>query len=105
MAAPYSYPKINRRPVKTKAKNKKDILVPIDGRVTCYNPTLANAIKDVDKNLTQLKNDLVAQAKDLTQLEKRIFKLENKTTKTLEKQEKMQDKLNQVKDIVNMETK
>lgn len=66
---------------------------------------LANAIKDVDKNLTQLKNDLVAQAKDLTQLEKRIFKLENKTTKTLEKQEKMQDKLNQVKDIVNMETK
>lgn len=68
--------------------------------------SLANAIKDVDNTLTQMKKDLIAQAKDLTQLEKRIFKLENKTTKTLEKQEKMQIKLNQANDIVNnMETK
>ena len=66
---------------------------------------LANAIKDVDKNLTQLKNDLVAQAKDLILLEKRVDYLDKKVSKTLGKQNKMQDKLNQVKDIVNMETK
>lgn len=67
---------------------------------------LANAIKDVDKNLTQLKNDLVAQAKDLILLEKRVDYLDKKVSKTLEKQNKMQDKLNQVKDILNnMETK
>lgn len=66
---------------------------------------LANAIKDVDKNLTQLKNDLVAQTKDLILLEKRVDYLDKKVSKTLEKQNKMQDKLNQVKDIVNMETK
>ena len=66
---------------------------------------LANAIKDVDKNLTQLKNDLVAQAKDLILLEKRVDYLDKKVSKTLGKQNKMQDKLNHVKDIVNMETK
>lgn len=67
---------------------------------------LANAIKDVDKNLTQLKNDLVAQAKDLILLEKRVDYLDKKVSKTLVKQNKMQDKLNQVKDILNnMETK
>lgn len=67
---------------------------------------LANAIKDVDKNLTQLKNDLVAQAKDLILLEKRVDYLDKKVSKTLGKQNKMQDKLNHVKDILNnMETK
>ena len=67
---------------------------------------LANAIKDVDENLTQLKNDLIAQAKDLVLLEKRVDKLDKKITKTLEKQSNMQDKLNATKDILNkMETK
>lgn len=68
--------------------------------------SLANAIKDVDNTLTQMKDDLIAQAKDLTRLERRVCKLETKTTKTLEKQDKMQSKLNQTKDIVNnMENK
>ena len=67
---------------------------------------LANAIKDVDKTLTQLKKDLIAQAKDLISLEKRVDKLDKKVSKTLGKQEKMQAKLDKTKDIVNnMETK
>ena len=67
---------------------------------------VANAIKDVDKTLTQMNKDLIAQAKKLVSLEKHVDKLESKVRKTFEKQEKMQYKLNDTKDILNkMENK
>lgn len=67
---------------------------------------VANAIKDVDKTLTQMNKDLMAQAKQLVSLEKHVDKLENKVRTTFEKQEKMQYKLNDTKDILNkMENK
>lgn len=67
---------------------------------------VANAIKDVDKTLTQMNKDLIAQAKQLVSLEKHVDKLENKVRTTFEKQEKMQYKLNDTKDILNkMENK
>ena len=68
--------------------------------------TVANAIKDVDKTLTQINKDLIAQAKQLVSLEKHVDKLESKVRTTFEKQEKMQYKLNDTKDILNkMENK
>lgn len=67
---------------------------------------VANAIKDVDKTLTQMNKDLMAQAKQLVSLEKHVDKLESKVRTTFEKQEKMQYKLNDTKDILNkMENK
>lgn len=67
---------------------------------------VANAIKDVDKTLTQMNKDLIAQAKQLVSLEKHVDKLESKVRTTFEKQEKMQYKLNDTKDILNkMENK
>lgn len=67
---------------------------------------VANAIKDVDKTLTQMNKDLIAQAKQLVSLEKYVDKLESKVRTTFEKQEKMQYKLNDTKDILNkMENK
>ena len=67
---------------------------------------VANAIKDVDKTLTQMNKDLMAQAKQLVSLEKHVDKLESKVRTTFEKQENMQYKLNDTKDILNkMENK
>lgn len=57
---------------------------------------VANAIKDLDKSITQMNKDLIAQAKQLVSLERHVDKLGNKTRTTLEKQEKMQFKLNDI---------
>lgn len=67
---------------------------------------VANAIKDIDKTLTQMNKDLLAQAKQLVSLERHVEKLEQKVTATMQKQEKMQYKLNDTKEILNkMENK